>query len=1221
MRSRAPALLAASILTLALAPAAASAAKVEGANIAPYKIVVDSADEAAILADIGYDMHESGYDNGDASSQELGVFLSPREAATLEAKGVATEAVPIEAPRAKNLAKGDSPNPFFNVWRSFSEPGGIADEMRELAAANPDVMKLETLGVTDLGRPILAIKMTENARNVPDGTRPALLFSAINHAREWLAAEQGRRLPIWFAENKNEPKIREILRKTELWFLPIQNPDGYDFTFTCGLGDAQVMCDYRQRPQDDNRFWRKTIRDNNGNGIYGDNQDGVDPNRNYPAKRGIDDEGASNNFSSGTYRGPYPLSEAGNLAVDRLQRRVRFYGNINYHTDGQLLLTPVSYTTDYAPPDSTIFAAMTGTDGDSAVFPYQPQRSSDLYESNGDTIDNAYLNYGIIGWTPEMDTCATGGDVPGCPGFSYPDDEAKIKAVFDKNLAFALNAAHSLTTLDRPRNYDNDPTQYQIKPTEDIQLNRFDVSYGGSQPVEAIVRKSLGPSDIRVSVVGVGNTTTVVPMTAAPAGERYGEVPGYYFERRRATIPAQLGNRVLQPGDVVNVIVLAGGLQKEFRYRIAATHQDTAKKRVLIVAAEDYKGVSPNVDANGYDTAPRYVDEYQSSLEALGYEVSVYDVDNPPENGGTPNGVVHPQIKYPTYLGVLSHFDAVVYESGDDFIPQDVANTDPRRVTGATSQTGSQEMAPWFHHAMLQLRDYANEGGKLIVAGRNVHQPATSTSTSLGATGPYRWTPDPLFGFYYPPNNGGDDDLPGTAFLRSRTSSNDTWQNYLGVVGRQGGVGATGTSFANVPVTGKAGGLFDGVTFTPDASSQGDPNQAADGSALPQPRVPLRLRNWAAGNNTNEPIRQERIEADYATDPAQNATGGAVISTRDSVTFGFGLEQVDATTRTELLKRSLDYLVPTAPDTTPPTIVGYKFPPANYVATPRDPVEVDVTAYDNSGDMDYVRLLADGQPVQTTHVFPFQFRYTPPASAVGSTVRLTAEAVDASGNISRRDHFVNVVDTDDLVLSPVPVAPPTLFGTPIVGETMSCLSGGFLNQPRSFSYEWLRNGVAIAGATAASHTLTDDDLGRTIACRIFATNSAGTGDATSEALYVSAPPPPAFSPTPTPVSIAAPAKPAATSQPGLRLKATCKLAKSRKAIRCAVRTVRPTSAATQLRGTVRLAGRGSRASTSRSGKGKLNLTVRSTKRLKKGQKVVLKVRGGSTTKVLTAKAR
>src|SRR4051794_20306774 len=661
MRSRASALMLAPILACALAPATAFAAKVEGANIAPYKAVIDSPSEAATLNEIGYDMTESGYDTSDSSSQELSLYLSPKEAATLAARGIETDAVAIEAATKKSKAAGDSPNPYFNVWRSYSEPGGIADEMRATAAANPDVMKLEQIGTTGLGKPILVIKMTADARNTADGARPALLFSAINHAREWVAAEQGRRLPVWFAEHKNDPKIKEIIGKTELWFMPIQNIDGYDFTFTCGLGADQVPCDYRNPPagKATNRFWRKTLRDNNNNGIYGDGQDGVDPNRNYPAKRAIDEEGASNSFNSGTYRGPYPLSEAGNLAVDRLQRRVKFYGNINYHTDGQLLLTPVSYTTDYAPPDSTIFAAMTGTDGDSAVFPYQPQRSSDLYESNGDTIDNGYLNYGIIGWTPEMDTCTTGGDQPGCRQFSFPDVEAKMQAVFDKNLAFALNAAHSLLTLDRPRNYDDDPNGYQIKPTEDIQLNRFDVSYGANQTIEAIVRKTLGPSDVRVTLTTPGNiatkraTTAVIPMTTAPAGERYGEVPGYYFERRRATLgtfPAvgTVGQanytppRTAAAGDTVNVIVLAGGQQKEFNYRVEASQVDPAKKRVLVVAAEDYKGVSPNVNPAGYDTAPRYLNTYKTALEGLGYEVSTFDVDNLPAATGSPNGVVFP---------------------------------------------------------------------------------------------------------------------------------------------------------------------------------------------------------------------------------------------------------------------------------------------------------------------------------------------------------------------------------------------------------------------------------------------------------------------------------------------------------------------------------------------------------------------------------------------------
>ena len=220
---------------------------------------------------------------------------------------------------------------------------------------------------------------------------------------------------------------------------------------------------------------------------------------------------------------------------------------------------------------------------------------------------------------------------------------------------------------------------------------------------------------------------------------------------------------------------------------------------------------------------------------------------------------------------MLSHFDAVVYESGDDFAPQDATETNPRHMTSATAQTGSTEMAPWFHHEMVELRDYANEGGKLLVTGRGAHQAPTGTSTNLSSTGPWTWTPDKLFGFYYPDNNAGDDDLAGTAFLRSRATSNDVWQNYLGVIARQGGIGATGTSFAGAPVTPKAGGLFDGMAaITVDATAGNDPNQNTGGAALPEPKTPVRLRNWAASGTANEPFRQEAIQADYTTSPAQN---------------------------------------------------------------------------------------------------------------------------------------------------------------------------------------------------------------------------------------------------------------------------------------------------------------------------------------------------------------
>ena len=1049
MRLRAPALLLASLAACAITPTMASAAD----SPMPYSVELPAAG-ASILRDQGFDLHEGHLDAGSAD-EHAEIIATKAEVAKLKQAGATVTALELDAAVAKDPALGDSPNEFFNVYRQYSEPGGIADEMRKIARENPDVFKLEQIGTSTLGKPILALKMTENARNVKDGTRHAILFSAVNHAREWIAAEMGRRLPGWFAANKNDPKIRELIQTRELWFLPIQNPDGYDYTFTCGVGistdpakSLAKPCDYRTLGNNPssavtNRYWRKTLRDNNGNGVYGDpGQDGVDPNRNYPAKRGIDEEGASNNIGSETYRGPYALSEPENLAVDRLQRRVKFTANINYHSAGQLLLTPVSYTTDYYPPDSTLFDAITGTDGDEAVFPYRSQHSSDLYESNGDTIDNAYMNYGIIGWTPEMDTCSTLGDPLGCNQFASPDDEEIVAAVFNKNLQFALNVTKSLPNMGRPKEFEDDPSHYQIKPTQDIQVNRFDVSYGGSQDVEAIIRKELGPSFITFNVVGqTGNANTpTIRMAPAPAGERYNEVNGYYFERRRATIPAVINNRALRAGDIVNVVVKAGGLQQEFRYRIEATADpvaagQTAKKRVLVVAAEDYTGKSPNVDA-GYAAAPRYLTQHVAALEAAGYEVETFNIDAPPANGGTPNGVVHPPIKYPTALGVLSHFDAVNYYSGDDFVPQDASETNPRRLTSATAQTGSFEMAPWAHKVMIELREYANEGGKLLVDGRNVHQTFTSNSANLSATGPYTWTPDKLYGFYYPPNNSGDDDLPGTAWQRSRTVSNDTWQNYLGVIGRQSGIGTSEVEAARIPnpnnpnqeidnpnplvspypVAPKAGGILAGMApLVIEQSSANEPNQTAPGTSLPLARKPLRLRDWGP---TNEPLRADRIEADYAT-PIQYpaTTGGAVLSTRDAVTLGFGLEQLTQAQRNEVVKRAMTHLLPTTPDTTPPTINGFKYagtdptkPNGPVTATTNDPVELELTTFDERGDMDKVELYADGALYATTEVYPFQFRYTAPASAVGKTVQLTAKAIDAAGNTATSGTlFVNVV--------------------------------------------------------------------------------------------------------------------------------------------------------------------------------------------------------------------
>src|SRR4051812_13244584 len=88
--------------------------------------------------------------------------------------------------------------------------------------------------------------------------------------------------------------------------------------------------------------------------------------------------------------------------------------------------------------------------------------------------------------------------------------------------------------------------------------------------------------------------------------------------------------------------------------------------------------------------------------------------------------------------------------------------------------------------------------------------------------------------------------------------------------------------------------------------------------------------------------------------------------------------------------------------------------------------------------------------------------------------------------------------------APQSTAPPTISGTPTVGQTLTASNGTFSgDQPITFTYQWQRcdtNGgacVAIAGATAQTYTLQTADLGHTIRVVVTARNASGTASGTS----------------------------------------------------------------------------------------------------------------------------
>ena len=535
------------------------------------------------LARLGHDVSEQ---KADANGATVDLVLSPGQRDDLVKRGINPQLKKVNGKTLKQLAAEQAVN-GYTVWRSYDEPGGIRDQMYAIAANNPQVAKLVKLGTTSQGREILAIKLTQGARGQADGSRPAVLYSATQHAREWIATEVNRRLMTWYVDQwrANDRDVRNLLQGTELWFIPVANPDGYQYTF------------------DHERLWRKNLRDNDGNGqvTVGD---GVDPNRNFPNHWGYDNEGSSGIPSSDTYRGPAPVSEAETKALKGLLDRVGFAFQVNYHSNGQWLLYAEGWQIGTPTADDPIYYAMSGNLDKAAIAGFHPGLSSDvLYVTNGETTDYAHASGGTLAWTPELSAGCTG-----C-GFVFPDDPALVQAEFERNLPFAQSVANSAADPDDPKTVLGLTTKPFYLTSEDpykrgipgTQLS-FPYSYGDPQPVAVIAKRSLGAITAKWKVNGgVEQSATTQEWT----GEKYTPAAVYYHQVRGVVTGTK-------PGDSVEVWFEGGGLKSEpFTYQAVS---ETGNK-VVVVAAEDYTGASP-----APSSGPKYKGYYHDALKANGID-------------------------------------------------------------------------------------------------------------------------------------------------------------------------------------------------------------------------------------------------------------------------------------------------------------------------------------------------------------------------------------------------------------------------------------------------------------------------------------------------------------------------------------------------------------------------------------------------------------------------
>ena len=78
-------------------------------------------------------------------------------------------------------------------------------------------------------------------------------------------------------------------------------------------------------------------------------------------------------------------------------------------------------------------------------------------------------------------------------------------------------------------------------------------------------------------------------------------------------------------------------------------------------------------------------------------------------------------------------------------------------------------------------------------------------------------------------------------------------------------------------------------------------------------------------------------------------------------------------------------------------------------------------------------------------------------------------------------------------------------GTAAVGSLLTASNGTFSGSGLTYTYQWLQDGNAIAGATNSTYTVVAADAGHDLSVQVTASNGGGTATATSSAISIPAP--------------------------------------------------------------------------------------------------------------------
>ena len=254
------------------------------------------------------------------------------------------------------------------------------DLLKTLAANNPAIASLFSIGKTIQGRDIWCLRINSNAQGEIASTKPGAVYIGNHHAREHLSNEVPLLFAAWLFDHKDDADIKQYIAGLDIYIIPMLNPDGVELDIKNGTY----------------QYHRKNARVNSDKTI------GVDLNRNYDSW--WCQSGASHSPWSDTYCGTKAFSEPESQAVKKfMEARPNLKTHISYHSYASSVLYPWGGSDADVPDpkDKQVFINMAAEMG--RLTGYTPEKSSAMYVATGDSCDWAYAEGKIFAFTIELE--------------------------------------------------------------------------------------------------------------------------------------------------------------------------------------------------------------------------------------------------------------------------------------------------------------------------------------------------------------------------------------------------------------------------------------------------------------------------------------------------------------------------------------------------------------------------------------------------------------------------------------------------------------------------------------------------------------------------------------------------------------------------------------------------------------------------------------------------